>query len=92
MNDRPLLTPALQARAVALADDRCESDIEMFGIEVPNQRGCFALADSFGSPVRTLADAGGTLRESFEWLQARGLASLRLGVEGSIIELHRRSK
>jgi hypothetical protein len=81
----------LQQRAFELADARCESDIEIFGIEVPGQPGCYALADATGTPVRSIQEAGGTLRESYEWLQLRNLASLRLGPEGIIIELHRRT-
>lgn len=82
------LTEAQKVRAVEIADARCRSDVEVFGKELGDRPGCYALTSSLGVPVRTLKEAGITLQEAFGWLSSRGLASLRIDEQGAVIQLH----
>lgn len=47
----------------------------------------FWLCDETQADVSHLADANPYLREAFEWLSQRGLATLREGDKGQFIEL-----
>lgn len=82
------LTEVQKARAVEIADARCRSDVEVFGKQLGDQPGCYALTNSLGVPVRTLKEAGITLQEAFGWLSSRGLASLRIAEQGAVIQLY----
>lgn len=84
------LTPELQARAVAIADECSRNDVETTGVpldeEGPPRH--FGLTNDSLEEVRTLAEASPFLRTAFEYLRDRGLAELVTNDGDELIQLH----
>lgn len=84
------MTPELQARAVQIADSCMRSEVECTGVgfgQLQDHR--YGLVDENCVEVKTLAEADWALREAFEYLRDRGLASLLPDDGyGEVIQLH----
>ena len=85
-----ILTPELQARAVAIADECSKNDVETNGVPFGSagEPALFGLTDDNLSEVSTLAEASDFLRTAFEYLRDRGLAELITDAGDELIQLH----
>lgn len=80
-----ILTPDMQARAVALADSYCEDFVRDNG--VPDSCDSYGLCDVNGREVRTLAETSPHFQEAAQWLIDRGLAEIVKDDDGELIYL-----
>lgn len=82
------LTPKLQLRAVAIADECMRAVVECEGVGLPRSRDSrYGLTDENQREVRSIEDASASLREAFEYLRDRGLALLTSDRRGDVIEI-----